>query len=96
MSTNLFETPAEESLFSGGDDPMRRLRQAVKAFLRHHEYGDQRQPQDVVATARLLHVLVDRHLGDGPMASQREATLEVRLDAVVLALTGRHVEVMRS
>lgn len=96
MSTNLFETPAEESLFSGGDDPMRRLRQAVKAFLRHHEHGDQRQPQDVVAAARLLHVLVDRHLGDGPMTSKSEAVLEVRLDAVVLAITGRHIEVMQS
>lgn len=86
---NLFDTPADESLFAGSDDSMRRVRQAIRMCLKTHLFE---LPVEVQASLRWAQYTIDRSLGDGaPCVQHSPSTREMLLNNVVHAETKRHL-----
>ena len=77
-----------------GGDPRTRfemLRSAVQAFLNNETETD-RQTPEIMATLRLLRLLLDRKIGDGyPPAANSPAVLEMLVDGVLWNTLGRHL-----
>ncbi len=99
---NLFEPVPEESLFGDPRTDEERLRSAVMAYLRSDSRsaarlrpaGEVASPKETCdAVAGLLLLFLDRQIGDnrhGP-ACNSQAVVEMRVDRVIKAITGRHL-----
>lgn len=93
---NLFEHDPEESLF-GGDprDRFQRLRGAVMAYFRasseEPSHGN-KNAEACDAIARLLLLYLDKKGGTGGPSANSPSVMEVLVNNVIKAVTGRYLQ----
>lgn len=92
---NLFEPVPEESLFGDPRDRFERLRGAVTAFFRDSAESPSvgnKNAEACDAIARLLLLYLDRKAGSKVPSTNSDTVMEVLVNNVIKAVTGRHLQ----